>query len=136
MKNRILNIREFCRYLNVDGLKNDELHIVNFAETENVRLISDPVTIDFYLLAIKPPIDKNLVSVQLLEDQTKSSYLYVDCPQNSLEWEISPPSSGYVIMISARHLDKFAKDYSFTHYNNHEALLLTKEEELILMGPV
>lgn len=132
MKTKILSISDFSRYLNVDGLKNDDLHIVDFEKYNDIRLKSEPVTIDFYLLAIKPPMEVKFASYQLLEDQSDSSYMYVDCPQNTLEWEISPPFSGICIMISAQHLEKYAKDYSFVHYNNHEALFLTKEEETIL----
>lgn len=86
MKSKILDIFEFSRYLNIDGLKSNDLHIVNFEGKENVRLVSEPVTIDFYLLAIKPPMDVKLTHFPLLDDQADSSYLYVDCPQNSLEW--------------------------------------------------
>nr|WP_315032960.1 helix-turn-helix domain-containing protein [uncultured Chryseobacterium sp.] len=129
---KIFSIPEFSRYLNVDGLKNDDLHIVDFQYHRDLRLKSEPVTIDFYLLAIKPPMEKEFVSHQLFEDQSDSSYMYADCPQNTLEWEIVPPFSGLCIMVSAGHLEKYAKDYSFVHYNNHEALFLTKDEETIL----
>ncbi len=132
MKTKILNIPEFSRYLNVGNVKSDDLHVINFEDKKDIRLQSDPVTIDFYLLAIKPPIDDRLITEQLLEDQSDSSYMYVDCPQNTLEWEIASPLSGYTIMVSARYLEKYAKDYNFVHYNNHEALFLTKEEENIL----
>ncbi|PKF73622.1 AraC family transcriptional regulator [Chryseobacterium sp. PMSZPI] len=132
MNTKILSIPEFSRYLNVDGLKSDDLHIVDFQEHQDLRLKSEPVTIDFYLLAIKPPMDQKLVPYSLLEDQSDSSYLYADCPQNTLEWEIAPPFSGLCIMMNAKYLEKYAKDYSFVHYNNHEALFLTKEEEMIL----
>lgn len=132
MKTKILSIPEFSRYLNVDGLKSDELHIVDFQDKKDIRLKSDPVTIDFYLLAIKPPMEVKFVSYPLLEDQSDSSYMYADCPQNTLEWEIAPPFSGLCIMINAKYLERYAKDYSFVHYNNHEALFLTKDEETIL----
>ncbi|NIF07112.1 AraC family transcriptional regulator [Chryseobacterium sp. Tr-659] len=133
MTTKILSIPEFSRYLNIgDELKSDDLHIFDFHGKEDIRLKSEPVTIDFYLLAIKPPMDHKLVPYQLLEDQSDSSYMYADCPQNTLEWEIAPPLSGITIMVSARYLEKYAKDYSFVHYNNHEALFLTKDEETIL----
>ncbi|UHO37632.1 AraC family transcriptional regulator [Chryseobacterium capnotolerans] len=132
MSIKILNIPEFCQYLNVGSLKSDDLHIVDFEKQNDIRLKSEPVTIDFYLLAIKPPMEVKFVSRQLLEDQSDSSYMYVDCPQNTLEWEIAPPFSGLCIMMGAKYLEKYAKDYSFVHYNNHEALFLTKEEESIL----
>lgn len=132
MSTKILNIPEFCSYLNVGHLKNEDLHIVDFETQNDIRLKSQRVTIDFYLLAIKPPMDNKLISYNLLEDQSDSSYLYADCPQNSLEWEIIPPLSGLTIMVNAKHLEKYAKDYNFVHYNNHEALFLSKEEEQIL----
>lgn len=132
MKTKILSIPEFSRYLNVDRLKSDDLHIVDFEKYNDIRLKSEPVIIDFYLLAIKPPMEVKFTSYQLLEGQSESSYMYVDCPQNTLEWEIAPPFSGLCIMVNAKYLEKYAKDYSFVHYNNHEALFLTKEEETIL----
>ena len=132
MSTKILDIPQFSRYLNIDGLKSNELHIVNFEGKENVRLALEPVTIDFYLLAIKPPMDPKFAPFQLMEDQTDTSYVFVDCPQNSLEWEITLPVSGITIMVSAKYLDKYARDYNFVHYNNHEALFLAKEEETIL----
>ncbi len=131
MSKKIYSIREFTKYLNIGHLKSEDLQIVNFEEEKDVRLKSAPVTIDFYLLAIKPVLDKRVVADNRLADQS-SSYMYLDCPQNSLDWEIAPPLSGYCIMISAKYLDKYAKDYSFMHYDNHEALYLTKEEEAIL----
>lgn len=73
-----------------------------------------------------------MVTYELLKDQSDSSYMYVDCPQNTLNWEIESLAAGYAIMVSAKYLDKYTKDYNFVHYNNHEALFLTKEEENIL----
>ncbi|WP_114821552.1 helix-turn-helix domain-containing protein [Chryseobacterium sp. KLBC 52] len=131
MANKIFNIKEFASYLNVAQPKNDDLLIINFENEQNIRLKSDSVTIDFYLLAIKPPLEKNFKKTDFLEDQAKS-FMYVDCPQNNLEWDINIPKSGYNILVSARYINKLAKEYNFPHYNNHEALFLTKEEEEIL----
>ena len=133
MKAKILNIQEFSNYINIDGLKSEDLHIVNFEGKENVRAKSEPVNIDFYLLAIKPHLnDATKTNSPLMENISDSAYMYVDCPQNTLEWDITPPMAGYAIMVSSKYLDKYAKDYSFAHYNNHEALFLTKDEETIL----
>ncbi|RAJ76486.1 helix-turn-helix protein [Chitinophaga dinghuensis] len=132
MVKRIFNIREFSNYLNIRSVKEEEIHVVNFATEQEVLLKSDPITIDFYLLAIKPPIDKRLVTTHYMEDQSDASFMYIDGPHNSLDWDISPPTAGYTILVSAKYLNKLAKDYSFMHYNNHEALFLSKEEEVIL----
>ena len=131
MMNKIFNIKEFAFYLNVTKPKNEDLLIINYEHEDNLRLQSDSVTIDFYLLAIKPPLEKNFKETKFLEDQAKS-FMYVDCPQNNLDWDINAPSAGYNILVSAKYVNKLAKDYNFVHYNNHEALFLTTDEEVIL----
>ncbi|WP_313185943.1 helix-turn-helix domain-containing protein [Sphingobacterium siyangense] len=131
MTNKIFNIKEFASYLNVTKPKNEDLLIINYEHEDNLRLQSDSVTIDFYLLAIKPPLEKNFKETQFLEDQAKS-FMYVDCPQNNLDWDINAPNAGYNILVSAKYVNKLAKDYNFVHYNNHEALFLTTDEEVIL----
>ncbi|NSL85261.1 AraC family transcriptional regulator [Chitinophaga sp. Mgbs1] len=131
MVNKIFNIREFAAYLNVTKPKNDNLLIVNYENEDNIRLQSNSITIDFYLLAIKPPLEKNFKETQFLEDQPKS-FMYVDCPQNNLNWDINAPDAGYNILVSAKYINRLAKNYNFVHYNNHEALFLTKDEETIL----
>ncbi|WP_312553145.1 helix-turn-helix domain-containing protein [Empedobacter brevis] len=131
MTHKIFNIREFAAYLNVPAPQNDDLLIINYEDYNDIRLQSDSVTIDFYLLAIKPPLERKFKATQFLEDQAKS-FMYVDCPQNTLHWDINTPDAGYNILVSTRYVNKLAKDYNFVHYNNHEALFLTQEEETIL----
>lgn len=131
MTSKIFNIKEFASYLNVAKPKNEDLHIINYQHEDNLRLQSDSITIDFYLLAIKPPLEKYFKNTQFLEDQAKS-FMYVDCPQNNLHWDINTPDAGYNILVSAKYVNKLAKDYNFVHYNNHEALFLTTDEEVIL----
>lgn len=130
---KIFGIKEFNEYLNIGNLKSEDLHIVNFEGKEDVRLKSETVTIDFYLLAIKPHLsDAVRVNNPLLGEMSDTAYMYVDGPQNSLEWDMESPTNGYAIMVSTKYLEKYAKEYNFVHYNNHEALFLTEEEVAIL----
>ncbi|KIC63942.1 helix-turn-helix domain-containing protein [Chryseobacterium taiwanense] len=131
MEKRIFDLKEFADYLNVKDIKNNDLHIINYEKEKNIRLHSDPVTIDFYLLAIKPPLEKNYIETVHIEDQGKS-FMYMDSPQNTLDWDINIPTSGFNIFVSAKYINQLAKNYNFSHYNNHEALFLTKDEELII----
>ncbi len=131
MTKKILNIREFVDYARFSPVKNENLHIVNFENEKDILRKSSQINIDFYLLAIKPPLEKNRIIDQKFEDQAHS-FLYVDCPQNTMAWDVNEPDSGYVIMADARLIQRAAKDYNFVHYNNHEALYLTKEEEMLL----
>ncbi len=131
MVKKIFNIEEFVKYTQFSSLKNEHLHIVNFATEKDFLRKSQKINIDFYLLAIKPPLEKNQIIEQKFEDQA-NSFLYVDCPQNTMAWDVNEPDSGYVIMADAKLIQRVAKAYNFVHYNNHEALYLTKEEEVLL----
>lgn len=132
MLKKIFNIQEFVDYAKFSPVKNEDLHIVNFASEKNILRKSQKINIDFYLLAIKPPVQKGFIIEQKFEDQADSSFLYVDCPQNTLAWDVNEANTGYVIMIDSRLIHRAAKDYNFVHYNNHEALYLTKDEEVLL----
>jgi len=129
--NRIFNIKDFSKYLNITELKNEDLHIINFENEKKMRQNSPAVTIDFYLLAIKPPLGKALENTVFKENQA-DSYMYADCPQNTIEWDFKVLERGFTIMVSKKYLAKEGKEYNFVHYNNHEALFLSKDEELIL----
>ncbi|MGC4129013.1 MAG: helix-turn-helix domain-containing protein [Bergeyella sp.] len=131
MVKKIFTIPEFVEYAKFSSLKNEKLHIVNFANEKDFLRKSQKINIDFYLLAIKPPMEKNQIIEQKFDDQA-NSFLYVDCPQNTMAWDVNEPDSGYVIMVDAKLIQRVAKAYNFVHYNNHEALYLTKDEEVLL----
>ncbi|MBD1434603.1 AraC family transcriptional regulator [Sphingobacterium sp. DN00404] len=131
MVKKIFNIPDFVKYVQFSHLKNEHLHIVNFANEKDFLRKSQKINIDFYLLAIKPPMEKNQIVDQKFEDQA-NSFLYVDCPQNTMAWDVNEPDSGYVILVDAKLIQRVAKAYNFVHYNNHEALYLTKDEEVLL----
>ncbi|SFS52855.1 hypothetical protein SAMN05660206_102384 [Sphingobacterium wenxiniae] len=118
-------------YAQFSTLKNDNLHIVNFANEKDFLRKSQKINIDLYMMAIKPPLEKDQIIDQKFEDQA-NSFLYVDCPQNTMAWDVNEPDSGYVIMVDAKLIHRVAKEYNFVHYNNHEALYLTKDDEVLL----
>ncbi|WP_157278767.1 helix-turn-helix domain-containing protein [Olivibacter sitiensis] len=97
----------------------------------HIRKQSEPIKIDFYLLAIKLHYDKNKFFGQTEFDQAES-FVYLDQPDDIVQWGIENPVSGYHILIERNLLKKIAREYSFTHYTNHEALFITKEEEKII----
>lgn len=132
MAEKLFNLPHFLKYMDYSGIKDDDIHIVDFATEEHGLLKSDPISIDFYLFALKPPIHKNLVYQVPLEDRS-SSYMFVQSPNSSQGWDIEPPTRGYVICASSTYLEKIAKNYSFFHYNSTmEAIFLTQEEEVLL----
>ena len=131
MVRKIFNIQEFTDYARFSPAKNENLQIISFENEKNILRKSRQINIDFYLLAIKPPLEKKFIADQKFEDQA-NSFLYVDCPQNTLAWDVNDPGKGYVIMVDQKLVHRAAKEYNFVHYNNHEALYLTKDEEILL----
>lgn len=126
------NIPDFAKYLNIESLKDEDLLMIFYNDKSKVPLKSDPIKIDFYLLAIKLDFDKNLNYGQTDFDNAES-LLYFDAPNNNIEWDLEKPMTGYNIIISSNFFDKYAKQYSFMHYNNHEALFVKEEEKKILL---
>jgi len=121
------NIPSFLKYINVKGSANDNIQVIHYDEHKNMLLKSEPVQLEFYLIAIKNNID-----VHPPVEEMSSSYLFLDKPGNNMEWDLSAPFIGYGIFINAKLLDKFAKDYTFTGYTRHEALFLTERESKVL----
>lgn len=128
---KIYDIPGFARYINIGDVKSDDLHIAKYDERSDILYKSAPVTIDFYFLSIKSPVAKNVAGT-MHDEEASDTYLFLDCPRNTLEWDIDAPVRGYSILVSASHLNKYAKGYNFMYYTNHEALFLTKDEETIL----
>lgn len=122
----LYSISAFLQYINIRTVSSDDVFVVRYDDYDSILLKSKPVAIDFYLLAIKQGFD-------IQEKDMSDAFLYLDKPDNLLEWDMSAPVSGYGIFISRKLLDKFAKDYTFMNYNNHEALFLTHDEKQILL---
>ncbi|MFT4024348.1 MAG: helix-turn-helix domain-containing protein [Flavihumibacter sp.] len=122
------NIQEFLAYTNISGYRNNHIHLVEYQKQTNMRRESAAIELDFYLLAIKLKFDKQKNYGQTVFDQA-DSFVYLDQPGDFLQWNVDQQISGYHILIDAGLFRKIAKEYSFTYYNNHEALFITKEEE-------
>lgn len=121
------NIPAFLKYINVKASSNDSIQVIHYDQQKEILLKSGPVELDFYLIAIK-----NNIEVQPPIAEMSASYLFLDRPGNLMEWDLSGPFMGYGIFINEKILKKYAKDYSFTGYNRHEALFLTDRESRIL----
>lgn len=121
---KIYNIPSLLKYINVKGNTSDLIQVVYYDEHPDILLKSLPIEIDFYLLALKDKIE-----VQSPIDCMSDSYLYLDKPGNTIEWDLKNSFSGYAIFINKKLLDKTVKDISFANYDRHEALFLTSEEK-------
>ena len=126
------NIPNFLKYLNIDSYKSDAIDVLRYEEHKDLKLKSEPISIDFYLLAIKTDFDKNIDYGQTSYDKSDSG-LFLDRPDDILQWNLTEPLSGYHILINAKLFNKYARDYNFIDYDNHERLFLTEDEKNILI---
>lgn len=126
------NIPDFAKYLNIENPKDEDILMVLYDDKSKVPLKSEPIKIDFYLLALKLDFDDSIIYGRTDFDKT-DSFLYFDAPNNTIEWDLEKPMTGYNILISSNFFDKYAKRYSFMHYNNHEALFVRDKEKEILL---
>lgn len=110
--NKRYDIPSFLKYLNIKGSSSDLIQVVYYDEHPDILLKSDPVEIDFYLLALKDKIE-----VQSPVETMLDSYLFLDKPGNKIEWELKNPFSGYAIFINEKLLSKTVKDVSFAKYD-------------------
>lgn len=120
---KAFSIPSFLKYLHIDG-DNENIQVIHYDEHPEMRLKSEPVKIDFYLLALKDKIE-----VQPPIEEMSDAYLFFDKPGNIIEWDLKNPFAGYAIFIETTLLDKAVKDISFAGYNRHEALYLIAEEK-------
>ncbi|WP_422106345.1 helix-turn-helix domain-containing protein [Winogradskyella sp.] len=126
------SIAEFVKYINVSRNKSDDIHITKYHEHPNLRLQSDAITTNFYLIALKYDFENYEVFGQTNYD-TGSAFAYFDLPHQPIEWSVKRPWSGYHILIHEALFKRFAKDYNFLNYKNHESLFVTEEEEQLLI---
>ncbi|SHI16991.1 helix-turn-helix domain-containing protein [Leeuwenhoekiella palythoae] len=126
------NIPDFAKYLNITDSKDDDLLMILYDDKSKIPLKSEPVVIDFYLLALKLDFDNTVDYGQTDFDHTES-LLYFDAPNNHIAWDLDKPMTGYNLLISADFFDTYAKRYSFMHYNDHEALFVKDDEKQILL---
>ena len=124
------NIPNFLKYLNIDSYKSDAINVSKYDEYKNLKLKSKSIGIDFYCLAIKSNFGKNINYGQTSYDKSDSC-LFLDRPDAILEWNLTKPLSGYQILISTELFNKYARDYNFIDYDNHETLFLTEDEKKI-----
>ena len=121
-------ISSFLKYINIKEIGNDNIQVIHYDEHQDILLKSDPVKLDFYLIAIKT----NIVVSPPIEEMS-STYLFLDKPGNLMEWDLGDTFMGYGIFISEKLIKEISNKYTFTGYNRHEALYLTERESKILM---
>ncbi|WP_216595743.1 AraC family transcriptional regulator [Myxosarcina sp. GI1] len=97
-----------------------------------MKLKSESIGIDFYLLSIKSNFNENIDYGKTSYDKSDSC-LFLDRPDAILQWNLTKSLSGYHILIDAKFFNRYASDRNFIDYDNHETLFLTEDEKNILI---
>ncbi|PWJ44370.1 helix-turn-helix domain-containing protein [Sediminitomix flava] len=126
------SITEFTKYLNIDGCKSNKVHLTNYDDHSNLKLSSEPIIVDFYLMAIKLNFSETEAFGKTKED-TRNTFAFLDVPKKTLAWDVKQTWGGYHILLSEAVFKKYTDEYSFFKYENHESLFLTEEEEVVLI---
>lgn len=127
------SISQFLDHLNIDTFKNTQIHVTDYSKHSNLRLVSDPIKIDFYLFAVK-------VGFETTDAFGKTNYdkgnalAFFDKPGQEIQWSVKNAWTGYHLLISKDVFLKYSKDYSLFKYSNHEALFVTPSEEKVLIN--
>ena len=126
------SISDFVKYINVSKNKSDQIHITKYHEHSDLRLQSEAITTNFYLIALKFDMENYEIFGQTNFD-TGKAFAYFDLPNQSIQWAVKKPWSGYHILIEESLFKKYARDYNFLNYKSHESLFVTEDEEQLLM---
>jgi hypothetical protein len=81
----------------VKAFSNDSIQVIHYDQQKEILLKSDPVELDFYLIAMI-----NNIEVQPPIAEMSASYLFLDRPGNLMEWDLSEPFMGYVFLSMKR----------------------------------
>lgn len=112
------NFKEHNDYVGLPDPRNEDIDLGRYEDSE-IRLQSDPVTIDFYRISYKRDYtDKNRDAVMLYS------------PERPLEWDLDHQLKGYYLQLNKDLINEHR--YLFQNhmeYGQHEPLLLTESEE-------
>lgn len=120
---KFTDFKTFNQYIGaVEPLDNDI--DMGFYDPLNMRLKSEPVMIDFYIVSFKV----NFTDRTAIDPKPKTA-VFLNSPEMSFEWNVEPDFSGMYIHISKKIIEEnrfLFKNY--LDYGQHEALFLTESE--------
>ncbi|BDW93684.1 AraC family transcriptional regulator [Flagellimonas marinaquae] len=122
------SLKEFNHYVGYTAPKKELIDVVKYDEFENLRLKSEPITTDWYMMAFK----RNVTGLHCFgstEFDRDAAFLYFVKPNQVFEWDATEPWKGYHMLISPVLLQEYNIDFSFFQYEIGEALFLTEDEQ-------
>lgn len=139
---RILNsISELHKVLSLPEPEHPLVSMVNFADVKDTTPdFGDGMVMNFYIIAVKKEVNGKIRYGQNYYDFDEGVMSFIAPLQICYMTEGDPrPGEGFMLMFHPDYirnypLGKKIKNYDFFSYSVHEALMLSKKEELVIEG--
>lgn len=117
------DFKAFNEYIGVAKPMDNDIDM-GYYDPLNMRLKSEPVMIDFYIVSFKVNFtDKSTT------DATPKTAVFLNSPEQAFEWNVEPDFSGMYIHISKKIIEENRFLFrNYLDYGQHEALFLTESE--------
>jgi AraC family transcriptional activator of pobA len=123
------DFESFNKYIGLPQPLDSDIDI-GYYDVPNMRLKSEPVSVDFYRISIKSNfIDKSASDFDPSNPQPITA-VFFNSPKRPNGWDVEPTYNGMYLQISKKLIEEnrfLFKNY--LDYGEHEALHLTKKEE-------
>jgi len=129
-------ISEFNRYLGIKETKSDLINIGIYGKSDNLRSKSEEVRLSFYRVSIKLGM-KGSTDFGKTKFDEGNSYVFFLGIGKPISWDQKDYTfeNGYYINLSEELVEEYSYlKYNFMDYGAHEALILTKEEEGLILN--
>ncbi|PWJ44443.1 helix-turn-helix domain-containing protein [Sediminitomix flava] len=129
-KNQFKTIQNYNEYAGLIPNKNTVIDVGRYQDSEQLRLTSPPVYLDFYRISLKHNFS-NPSQFGAQPEEENQGFMYFTSPNQVLEWDTEEDYTGYYLQILPSVIEENPHlKYSFLYYGNHEALFLKEVEQL------
>ena len=123
------DFKSFNEYIGLPTPLDNDIDI-GYYDVANMRLKSDPVSVDFYRISIKSNfVDKSAHDFDIKNPKPITA-VFFNSPERANGWDVEPTYNGMYLQFSKKLIEEnrfLFKNYLY--YGEHEALQLTEKEE-------
>jgi AraC-like DNA-binding protein len=123
------DFKSFNEYIGLSTPLDNDIDI-GYYDVVNMRLKSDPVSVDFYRISIKSNfVDKSALDFDIKNPKPITA-VFFNSPERANGWDVEPTYNGMYLQFSKKLIEEnrfLFKNY--LDYGEHEALQLTEKEE-------
>ncbi|WP_320054421.1 helix-turn-helix domain-containing protein [uncultured Acetobacteroides sp.] len=117
------DFKTFSEYIGVAKPLDNDIDM-GYYDPLNMRLKSEPVMIDFYIVSFKV----NFTDKSTTDAQPKTA-VFLNSPEMAFEWNVEPDLSGMYLHISKKIIDENRYLFrNYLDYGQHESLFLIDSE--------